>query len=141
MMYPASVRTFESLKIGDSASLEHHITEQDIALFSELSGDYNPLHVDDSYASKAGFRKRVVHGFFLGSLVSQLIGMQLPGKYALLMRESLEFKKPVFINETVVVMGTIAAKSDATKIIELSITVTRGHDTIATGSTHVRVVQ
>ena len=141
MINVTDVRTFESLTIGESASLEHMISENDIARFSELSGDYNPLHVDDSYATTAGFGKRVVHGFFLGSLVSQLVGMRLPGKYALLMRESLEFKKPAFIDETIVITGTIVAKSEATKIIELSINITRGGETITTGSAYARVLQ
>ena len=137
----AEVRTFESLKVGESASLLHQITEQDIGQFSRLSGDYNPLHSDDSYAREAGFASRVVHGMFIGALVSQIVGMRLPGKYALLMRESLEFKKPVFIGETLVIEGTIAAKSEATKIIELSIIVTRGGEIIVLGNVHVRVLK
>ena len=137
----AEVRTFESLKVGESASLLHQITEQDIGQFSRLSGDYNPLHSDDSYAREAGFASLVVHGMFIGALVSQIVGMRLPGKYALLMRESLEFKKPVFIGETLVIEGTIAAKSEATKIIELSIIVTRGGEIIVLGNVHVRVLK
>ncbi len=137
----AEVRTFESLKIGDAASVARAIGEDDIAQFSELSGDHNPLHVDDSYAGTTSFKRRVVHGMFIGSLVSQLVGMRLPGKYALLMRESLEFKNPAFIGDAIVVAGTIVAKSEATKVIELAITVTRGETTIAIGSAHVRVLQ
>ena len=137
----AEVHVFESLKIGDTASLTHRITEQDVSRFSELSGDFNPLHTDDEYAREASFGKRVVHGFFLGSLVSQIVGMRLPGKYALLMRESLEFKKPAFIGETVAVTGIITAKSEATKLIELSMTVTRAGEIIAAGTAHVRVMQ
>ncbi len=137
----AEVRTFESLKVGESASLLHQITAEDIEQFSKLSGDYNPLHVDDSYAREAGFASRVVHGMFIGSLVSQLVGMRLPGKYALLMRESLEFKKPVFIGETLVIEGTITAKSEATKIIELSIIVMREGEIIVLGNVHVRVLK
>lgn len=137
----ADVRKFASLTVGDVASFEHTISGDDISRFADLSGDRNPLHVDDAYAGKTDFGKRVVHGMFIASLVSQLVGMRLPGKYALLMRESLEFKKPAFIGETVVVAGTILTKSEATKIIEVAITVTRGDVTIAAGSAHVRVLQ
>ena len=141
MTNTAEIRTFESLMVGESASIRHVISEQNVAQFADLSGDHNPLHVDDSYASGTSFGKRVVHGMFIASLVSELVGMRLPGKYALLMRESLEFKKPIFINETVNVMGTIVAKSEATRIIELAISVTRGDVSVVTGSAHVRVLQ
>lgn len=137
----AETRTFASLSVGDAASITRTIGEDDIARFSELSGDRNPLHVDDSYAGTTNFGRRVVHGMFIGSLVSQLVGMRLPGKYALLMRESLEFKNPAFIGDTIVVTGTIAAKSEATKLIELAVAVTRGETTIAIGSVHARVLQ
>ncbi len=137
----AEARTFASLNVGDVVSFGHMISEDDVARFADLSGDHNPLHAVDSYASEAGFGRRVAHGMFIGALVSQLVGMRLPGKYALLMRESLDFKKPAFIDETLVVTGTIVAKSEATKIIEVAITVTRMDVTIAEGSAHVRVLK
>lgn len=137
----AEVRTFESLKVGDEASIEHTISENDIARFAELSGDYNPLHVEDAYAGTTSFGKRVVHGMFISSLISQLVGMRLPGKYALLMREFMEFKKPAFIDDTVVVTGVIIARSEATRIIELALAVTKGKEIIATGTAHVRVLK
>lgn len=137
----AEVRTFDSISIGDAASVERTIRAEDVRTFAEVSGDYSPLHVDDTYVRTTVFGKRVVHGAFISSLVSQLVGMRLPGKYALLMRESLEFKKPAFIDDTIVVAGTVITKSEATKIIELAITVTRGEDVIATGSAHARVLQ
>src|SRR3989344_8126669 len=135
------VREFESLTIGESASVERTIRAQDVQAFAEISGDYRPLHMDDAYALASLFRKRVVHGSFLSSLVSQLVGMKLPGKYALLMRESLEFKKPVFIGDTIVVLGTIIAKSEATRVIELAIVVRRGEEVVATGSVHASVLK
>src|SRR3990167_3301720 len=104
-------RTFESIAIGENASLNHTITAEDVHAFAVVSGDHNQLHVDDAYAKATSFGQRVVHGMFLGALVSQLVGMHLPGKRALLMKESLEFKKPVHIGDTVTVSGTVLAKS------------------------------
>ncbi len=133
-------RTYESLSIGDSASLKHAISAPDVASFARLSGDHNPLHVDATYAKATPFKKRVVHGLFLGSLVSQLIGMKLPGAYALLMKESLTFAKPVFIGDTVVVKASIVHKSDAARLIELSVEIARKGDMVASGGAHVRLL-
>ncbi len=141
MTFAAHKRTLSSLQIGETAALTHQITEEDVMGFSVISGDHNPLHVDENYARSAGFKARVVHGFFLASLVSQLVGMHLPGAYALLVRESLEFKRPAFIDDVITVKGTIAAKSDSTKIIELSVEITRSEEVLAAGSVHVRVLQ
>jgi len=134
-------REFDSLRIGESALVERTIRASDVQAFAEVSGDYSPLHMDDAYATQSIFGQRVVHGGFLSSLVSQLVGMRLPGKYALLMRESLEFKKPMFIGDTIVVLGTIIAKSEATRVIELAIVVRRGEEVVATGSVHASVLK
>jgi acyl dehydratase len=76
---------------------------------------------------------------FLGALISRLIGMQLPGKRALLMKESLEFKKPVHIGDTVRVEGIIARASAATHIIELDTRISVGKVVVATGQVHAQV--
>jgi len=133
-------RTFSSLEVGETASMERRITSNDVNAFAELSGDYNPLHVDEAFAASALFGKRVVHGMFLGSLVSQLVGMKLPGRYALLLKVELEFKKPAFIDDTVIVRGTLTTKSMATKIIEIKVSITREQELVTTGKVHVQVL-
>lgn len=134
-------RTLESIAIGESATLARTITAANVDAFAELSGDNNPLHVDEAYAQKTVFGKRVVHGMLLGGLVSQLVGMQLPGRRALLLKESLEFKKPVFIGDTVVVKGKVTHKSDAAQLVELSIEILRNKEVVALGDVHVRLLQ
>jgi 3-hydroxybutyryl-CoA dehydratase len=76
---------------------------------------------------------------FLGALVSQLIGMHLPGRDSLLVRETLEFKKPVYVDDVVIVRGTLASKSESTHLVEMTIAIERGNDTVATGVAHVKV--
>src|SRR3989344_227582 len=115
-MNEATDRAFASISVGEAASFEKIISEDDVRAFAVLSGDYNPLHMDDAYARSTSFGARVVHGMLLAGLVSRLIGMQLPGKRALLMKESLEFKKPVYIGDTVTVEGTLTRVSPATHI-------------------------
>ena len=136
----AEIHTFESLQVGDYASIDCPITEEDIASFAKLSGDQNPLHVDASYAARTPFGKKIAHGMLLGAFVSQLIGMKLPGHHALLMKESLEFKKPVQSGDLITVRGVVTHKSNATRLIELGFTLIRGDDTIAVGNAQVRVL-
>ena len=138
-MTPAEDRAFDSLKVGDKASFERTISDDDVRAFADLSGDYNPLHTDDSYARTTEFGNRVVYGMFLGALVSRLVGMHLPGKRALFMKESLEFKKPVYIGDTVRVEGVITSASNATRIIELDIRLSTEKGLVAAGQAHVRV--
>ena len=136
----ARERSFESLLIGEEASLERVIRIEDVDAFARLSGDYNPLHVDEAYASTTQFSERVVHGMLLSSYVSALIGMQLPGKSALLVKETLEFKKPVLIGATVLVTGKIISKSEATRLLEISVQITCDNDIVTEGRVIVRVL-
>ena len=132
-------RSFASLQVGDQATFERRISEDDVQAFADLSGDQNPLHMDDGYARSASFAGRVVHGMFLAGLVSRLVGMQLPGKRALLMKESLEFKKPVYCGDTVKVEGVVVHTSLATHSIELEIHLYVRRTIVATGKVHVHV--
>ena len=138
-MSTAEDRPFESMQAGETASFERTITQLDVDAFAHLSGDQNPLHVDRSYAVAASYGGRVVHGMFLGALMSQLVGMRLPGKRALLMSESLEFKKPVHVGDTVLVEGIIVRTSASTRIIELGVSITVKGIIVAAGQARVMV--
>jgi 3-hydroxybutyryl-CoA dehydratase len=132
-------REFSSLQIGEESSLTHRVSADDVDGFASLSGDHNPLHVDDDYAAQTPHKRRVVHGMFLGALVSRMIGMQLPGVRSLLVRESLEFKKPVHIGDEVTVLGKIMNKSESTRLVQISIVIKCGDTIVATGDAHVKV--
>lgn len=134
----AAIRTFDSITTGEEVTLSRHITEEDVNSFASVSGDFSPLHVDESYAAATPFKRRVVHGMFLGALVSQLVGMRLPGINALLIKETLEFKKAVFIDDTVSVSAIVANKSAATRIIELNISITREDEEVTAGQVFVK---
>ena len=120
----AEDRALSSISVGDTASIEKVITEEDLVAFSNLSGDFNPLHTDAAYAQSTPFKQRVVFGFLLGAYVSQLVGMHLPGKRALILKESLDFKKPVHIGDPIVITGIVISKSESTGIIEIKILIT-----------------
>lgn len=138
-MNEAIDRSFASLSVGETASFEKIVSEENVQTFATLSGDHNPLHADDTYAGSTPFGQKIVHGMFLGALVSRLLGMQLPGKRALLMKESLEFKKPVHIGDTIMVEGIIVRTSPATHIVELDVRIRVGETLVVAGNAHVQV--
>ena len=94
-------------KEGDSASYSKTITEQDVLLFSSVSGDTNPLHLDEEYARKSRFGKRIAHGILVSGLISTVIGNKLPGPGAIYAGQSLRFLKPVYMGDTVTATATI----------------------------------
>jgi 3-oxoacyl-[acyl-carrier protein] reductase len=104
---------------GRTESVSRRITAEDVAAFAALSGDHNALHVDDEFAARTEFRERVAHGFLHASILSQLIGMKLPGRGALYLSQTLDFCHPVFIGDTVEARGTVEAVDRATRILTL----------------------
>ena len=92
---------FEDLFVGESASFSKTITEADIVLFSGVSGDFNPIHVNEDYAQTTMFKQRIAHGMISGALISSVLGMKLPGPGCIYVNQSMKFKAPVFIGDTV----------------------------------------
>lgn len=139
-MSTAEDRTFESIEVGEVCAREHTIGTSAISSFANLSGDYNPLHTDPVYAETTAFKKPVVHGMYLGALVSELVGMHLPGARCLLVKETLEFKLPVYTGDTISISVTVVHKSDVAHLLELSIKITRGNDVVAEGAVYTKVL-
>lgn len=137
----AKNKKFSEIKVGDTAFFERLISEEDLLKFAEISGDYNPLHLDKKYAAKTVFKNRVVHGMFLSALVSRLIGMELPGRKALLVKECLEFKKPVKIGDKILVKGQVTHKSPALQLLEITIEITKDNDLLVFGTAFVCVLK
>jgi len=115
--------SFEEISIGQKESFNIKINESMINDFSKLSGDLNPLHMDELFAKSSTFGKRISHGMLLSSFFSQLIGMKLPGKNALYFSQTLNFRSPCYIGDDVLVMGEVIEKSPSTKIITISTSV------------------
>ena len=116
--------SFDEIELGMQKSFKVFISENMLDAFGRDTGDYNPLHMNEKYASSTSFKKRVCSGMFLASFFSRIVGMYLPGKHALHMSQSLNFVNPCFIGETITVEGKIIDKSTATKIIKLETTIT-----------------
>ena len=110
---------FEDIEINDEIKFHVKITEKMLDDFAELSGDYNPIHTNYEYAKKTNYGDRLCHGMLLASFFSRLVGMYIPGKNALYFSQSLNFRKPCFINDEVTVFGTVIEKKSSTKMIKL----------------------
>ena len=92
---------FEDLRVGQTATLSKTITEADILMYSAVSLDTNPIHLDEEVASHSRFGGRIAHGMLSAGLISALLGTRLPGPGTIYMRQSLTFKAPVRIGHTV----------------------------------------
>jgi phosphate acetyltransferase/phosphate butyryltransferase len=103
-------RTFDEIKPGESASLVHRLTQEDILTFAAMSGDVNPAHVDQEYARSDAFHKVIAHGMWGGTLISTLLGTRLPGPGTIYLGQTLTFKEPVTVGDTITVTITVTAK-------------------------------
>ena len=115
---------FDEINIGMKKQFNKIISESMVNDFAKLSGDYNPLHVNEEYARQTNFKKRVCHGMLLTSFLSRLIWMYLPGKQALLFSQSLNFVNPCFINDKITIYGKIISKNESTKTIIVNTNIT-----------------
>ncbi len=110
---------WSDLAIGMSHTFEAAFTDAMAQTFAELSGDANPLHTDRDYALAAGFPSPVLFGMMTSTLYSQLVGVYLPGKYALLQGIDIDFNTPCHANERLTVHGEITFLSDAFQRLEI----------------------
>jgi phosphotransacetylase/acyl dehydratase len=105
-------RTFDELKVGDSASISRTLTQKDIDLFAIMSGDVNPAHVDEEFAKSDMFHKIIAHGMWGGALISTVLGTQLPGPGAIYLAQPLRFRRPVGLGDTIVVTARVSEKNE-----------------------------
>ncbi|MDN0082177.1 MaoC family dehydratase [Crenobacter sp. SG2305] len=106
---------FEDIQIGQSASYAKTINEADILLFAGVSGDDNPVHINQEYAETTRFGGRIAHGMLTASLISTVVGTKLPGEGAIYVSQSTQFKAPVRIGETVTAIATVSALDSVKK--------------------------
>jgi 3-hydroxybutyryl-CoA dehydratase len=99
----------EDLSVGMSASFAKTVTDQDIVRFADISGDHNPVHLDEAYAEKTMFKGRIAHGMLSAAFISTVFGTRLPGAGCIYLSQSLKFKAPVKIGETVEATVTVTA--------------------------------
>ncbi|MCF6807145.1 MaoC family dehydratase [Thiotrichales bacterium 19S9-12] len=89
------------LVMGQKASFSKTVSEADIYMFAGVSGDFNPAHINQEAAEASRFKQRIAHGVLTASFISTVIGMHLPGPGSIYLEQSLKFKAPVFIGDTI----------------------------------------
>ena len=93
--------TLEAFQLGQSHSCQHTIDDTLVRAFAELSGDCNPIHLDDAVASTSRFGRRIAHGAILSGLISKVLGMDMPGIGTVYLSQTCNYKLPVFVGDTV----------------------------------------
>jgi 3-hydroxybutyryl-CoA dehydratase len=107
------------VKVGDTACLTRKVTDADIRTFAELTGDHNPIHLDDDFAVTTRFGQRIAHGMFGGSLISSVIGNELPGTGSIYLSQTFKFLAPVYLGDTVTASVTVTKIRDDKPIVTL----------------------
>ena len=90
-----------SLKVGDAAEMQKTIADGDVRAFAELTGDRNPVHLDEEYAARTRFGRRIAHGMLGASLISAVLANELPGRGTVYLSQTLKFTAPVFLGDTI----------------------------------------
>jgi 3-hydroxybutyryl-CoA dehydratase len=115
-------------KIGDSASISKTITDRDIQAFADVTGDHNPIHLDEEFAGKTRFGRRIAHGMLSASLISSVLANKLPGAGSVYLSQTLKFLKPVFPGDTVTARVTVTGIRDDKPIITLETVCVNQHN-------------
>ena len=99
----------EDLSVGQSASRTRTVSEADLIAFADVTGDHNPLHLDEAYAATTPFKGRIAHGMLSAGYISAVLGVDLPGPGAIYLSQSLRFRRPVRIGDAVVAEVVVQA--------------------------------
>lgn len=113
-------RTFDEIRVGDTASIERTLTAEDIQLFAVLSGDVNPQHLDPAFAASTRFHGVIAHGMWGGALISAVLGTRLPGPGTLYLAQTLKFLAPVRIGDTLDISVTVTGREEDSKRLTLA---------------------
>jgi acyl dehydratase len=139
-MYDSASLKYTEIEIGKVFTFQRAITQKDVCTFVALTGDRNPLHIDEEFGRNSQFGANIVHGMLVGSLFSTLVGMHCPGDKSLYMSQTLQFKLPLFVGDTVTVKGTVTQKHDAIRLVTMKTEICRGSEVIVTGEAKIRMI-
>jgi len=120
-------KTIDQMYVGQFALLNKTITDADVHIFAGVTGDMNPVHLDDLYASCSIFQQRIAHGGFIAGLFSTVLGTILPGLGTIYLRQDSKFVKPVFIGDTVSIKVEVASIDEKRNRVNLKTTATNQH--------------
>ena len=130
---------FEDLELGMVHETTHVITEENIEMFAQVSGDRNPLHMDEEYAAKTPFGKRIAHGALTASYISGILGNDLPGPGAIFTGLALRFRRPVHIGDTVIARAEISELQKRGNRVTLKVSCSVADKPVVSGEANVMV--
>jgi 3-hydroxybutyryl-CoA dehydratase len=124
----------DRLRVGATATYSKTVTEEDVERFAAVTGDVNPVHLDEAFAQTTRFGKRIAHGMLTAGLISTVLGTRLPGLGAIYVSQSLRFLRPVFIGDTVTAIATIESYDrDRGRMKVATVCVNQGGQEVVTG--------
>jgi 3-hydroxybutyryl-CoA dehydratase len=112
--------TFDELSLGQKASFTKQVTEQDVVLFAAVSGDVNPVHLDEAFAAETMFGGRIAHGMLSGAVISAALAMEMPGPGVIYLGQTLRFTRPVRIGDEVTAQLEVTEKREGKGIVKLA---------------------
>lgn len=129
----------EDFRVGQSAEITRLVDDATVRLFADVSGDHNPLHLDEAFARRTPYRGRIAHGALIASYLSALLGNELPGPGSIFVKMDLGFRSPVRIGDTVRSRAEILSIDLKTRMIELACSCTVGETEVMTARASVMV--
>ena len=111
--------TYDEIELGQTASYSKVVESQDVLMFAAASGDVNPVHLDADYAATTLFKERIAHGMLTGAIISAALAMKLPGPGTIYLGQSLSFRLPVKIGDTVTIALEVTGKRDKRRCVTL----------------------
>ena len=129
------------VKIGDRFSTERLVTDELIRQFAEISGDHNPIHLDEDFAKRTRFGRRIAHGMLSGAFISAVLGFKFTERKIVYLSQSLRFTAPVFIGDTVTTTATVTNIREDKPIVTLETVCTnQDGETLVTGEAVVMIL-
>ena len=115
------------LKIGDKFTTSKQITDEVVRAFAELSGDFNPIHLDEEFAKKTRFGRRIAHGMITGALISAVVGNEFSERKIVYLSQTMRFIAPVFIDDTITATATVSSIRQDKPIVTVETVCTNQH--------------
>ena len=130
------------LKIGDKFSTSKQITDEVVRKFAELSGDYNPIHLDEEFAAKTRFGRRIAHGMISGALISAVLGYEFKERKIVYLSQTLKFTAPVFLDDIVTATATVTNIREDKPIVTLeTVCANQNGETVLKGEAAVMILE